>query len=194
MTQIQPYPARSTIEEFGSTLEIRVPPSGFGCVSAFILAWLSFWLFGGIMIAREMLGQFLPGYPGSLPLNGPPSTAGGTIFGLVWLGFWFLCAVLLSYFLLRTLFGHETIRVGDGLLTDEIEIFGFRRKREYSLTEVKFLGVRSQINQSSNGATTTTSLAFDYGARTVRICAGLDAAECRQIAERVGEKFPDVVR
>jgi hypothetical protein len=37
------------------------------------------------------------------------------------------------------------------------------------------------------------SIAFDYGARTIRFAAGLDEAEARALVERINERFPEVV-
>ena len=129
---------------------------------------------------------------------GPAFGAFAALFVGVWLGAWTLAGGFVSYILLKMTIGTDTIRIGDRRLTTETDILGYGPKREYVLSEVKRLRANSRATRHMSGDTMTqsgytsfqTSIAFDYGARTVRICTGLDPAEGRQIVERVGERFP----
>ena len=192
MSLIQPYPARSTVEDFGSSLEIRIPPRGIGVITIFMALWLVGWAFREFSAGAEILRIVFPGRFGSaFPMEPDPLPA--ALFMTVWLAMWTCGGAAAVYVLLRTTFGLETIRIGDGALTTQINIFGFGPQREYALSDVKALRANVRLVRNSNRTGFSSALAFDYGARTVRFAQGLDEAQGRQIVERVGARFPGIV-
>ena len=83
----------------------------------------------------------------------------------------------------------ETVSFSDDLIHLTELKFIFKTEREY--TRVHISRLRSlQIPESDQSISAAPSLAFDYGAKTIRFGRGIDEAEATQILERVIAKFP----
>jgi hypothetical protein len=108
----------------------------------------------------------------------------------VWLLFWTFGGAAAFLTLLWNLAGREIITLSSITLTERTEIFGLGRSRSYQISEIKSLRASSDASFGFHragrgalpfGAGTIGSLAFDYGARTIRMAPSLDEAEAKML-------------
>ena len=151
-------------------------------VLLFLCFWLVGWAFGEVTVARQLLS---------------PSEKAPDPFLYVWLVGWSLGGVFALVTILWQLAGKEIIAVSTGALVHRKEIFGLGRSWRYKISEVKnFRALEPEIVQSvgRSGGTVQGPIAFDYGARTIRIGASLDAAEGRMLVEKLAARLPRSLR
>jgi hypothetical protein len=114
------------------------------------------------------------------------ATVGSPVFGPVF-------ATLLWQFA-----GREMIALSSMTLTHRVEAFGLGRTRSYRASEIHEL--RASINgfggYGRSGRTGMPfavggagSLVFDYGARTIRMAAGLDEAEAKMLVKEFSTRL-----
>jgi hypothetical protein len=86
-------------------------------------------------------------------------------------------------------FGRERIRVtADELIHWREPIGG--TKRSYDLAHVRRLRTSPAIWTQGSGQPPPGAIAFDYGARTVRIGSGIDEAEALMLLQAIASRFP----
>jgi hypothetical protein len=163
-------------------LELIVPAKRNFFMMVFLLAWLTGWAFGEVTTIGELLsGNILSG-----------NTKGALTFLLFWLVGWTLgggCAVLVFLWMLA---GRERIALQPCLLAIRREIFGLGLTRDYDLAHVR--NVRVSAGAFDPFSWTTGArfwgiggglVAFDYGAKTVRVAASIDEPEAAQIVREL---------
>jgi hypothetical protein len=182
MVRIPPPGRRSTSRQTSDGLEICIPAKRNVFLLLFLSAWLVGWSFGEVMVLRELLfGE------GDAP----------DLFLAVWLTMWSLGGGFAIYAWLRMLAGRELVRLGGGVLAIRNEVLGVGRTKEYDLVHVKNLRVEpiALFSMDMSGALRFWGvgggpLAFDYGSKTVRLAAGLNDAEVRQVIQDLRDHHP----
>jgi hypothetical protein len=144
----------------------------------FLPVWLIGWLLGEVFALREVV-----------------SGKGPVPFLLVWLTMWTLGGGLAALSWLWMVAGKERLTVKPGVLVHRFELFSLHRTREYDLSEVRNLKVSPEsFNPWNMGAGFKMwgigggVVAFDYGAKTIRVAASVDEAEGRMIVGRIQQR------
>ena len=174
---------RSYVDDSPMGFTIVVPARKQWFSILFLLVWLGGWTMGEISALRVVFG---PGVPG-----------GPTAFLIFWLCGWTFGGLFVVYSLLWMLAGSERITVSSGALTIRKQVFGFGREKAFELGEISELRVnrdRGRSSRASGGLTLPDiggmgSVAFDYGAKTVRFAAGIDEAEAALIVNDLSSRY-----
>jgi hypothetical protein len=116
-----------------------------------------------------------------------------------WLAGWTLGGAFAIGAVLWQLDGREIITVNAVALTHRVEVFGFGRERTFRASDVKSLRsteFASSVftNQRAWFPPITGSgygpVAFDYGARTIRIASSLEEAEAKMLVQELSARLP----
>jgi hypothetical protein len=89
------------------------------------------------------------------------------------------------------LFGRERIEITDTLLTDWGAPLPWPRRRSYDVNHIRRLRAAGSTG-SDLWSLFTGVLTFDYGARTIRVGAGIDEAEAIMIIDVIARRFPQL--
>jgi hypothetical protein len=174
---------RSRVESSGGGLSIRIPSRRNVGVSIFIGIWLAFWIF-------SVVGMLPTMFIGLKNAHGtPPPLA----FMVVWTFFWALGGLFAFALFFWTVAGQEHVTVDADTFAVRREALGVGFTRRYAIASVRGLRV---VDDPSVGwafgfgrgdpfGLRSGSLAFDYGAKTIRFGSGIDAAEAKYIVSRV---------
>ena len=172
---------RATVSTQMGALEIVIPSKRNLFVTAFLMAWLGGWFFGEASAIQSLH-------------SGRPD-GGATGFLLFWLIGWTIGGIAVGTTVLWNLAGKEILVVGRGELVHRRVIGGLGRSKSYDLAHVRELRVSPYIaaslvqrNQSPFGFA-SGPIAFDYGAKTVRMGAGVEEAEAKQLVEMIKNRF-----
>jgi hypothetical protein len=181
MGRVAPAPSRVAIHREPGWVRAVARVRRNWLVGPFLLVWLCGWAFGEVAVIREL----------ALRARG-----GGFGFLLVWLAAWTVGGVLVSLQLLWSFAGREEIAVGPRTLSVRVVAGPLRRTREYDLASVQNVredhGFAGQLARAfrttypgSHGA-----IAFDYGARTVRIGTDLEGEDVQKVLAMLQEGLP----
>jgi hypothetical protein len=120
-------------------------------------------------------------------------------FLVLWLLGWTFCGCYVVLTILWQLFGQELIIVEPGQLTHRIQLLGIARNRAFASNQVTRLrAIDSTASERRRQAAWNSpffgravgTIAFDYGARTIRIAPSLDAAEGWQLIAKLKDLLP----
>jgi len=160
----------------GQTVRIRAAKQVFPLL--FLPIWLTLWTFGGIAAIHQLLTDFTP-------------------FVAVWLCGWAVGWVFAAGTIAWMMGGVETLRVVQGDLEIAMVCGPWSRRKLYQGALVRGLHPSIQTLDLSrfrvsgpffrqvNGA-----IQFSYGARSVRMAAGLDETEARLVVEHLLNRLP----
>ncbi|MEZ5979031.1 MAG: hypothetical protein R3F34_12515 [Planctomycetota bacterium] len=172
---------RSTFVETMDGVELVFPTRLRHFQFAFHTVWLAGWTLGGVMVGAQLLPRF----------TGPEGPDVSSAFLVVWLCAWLLgeCNVILG--LAWQLVGRERVVIDASrvLVRREIGILG--RSKAYELESVRDLRVSSDAARSRSSSlpwSQSGTIAFDYGAKTVRFGSDIDEAEARAIVGVLRER------
>lgn len=185
MMRVEPSKPRFTIQQIASGITVSAPARRNWFILLFLIAWLGGWTVGGATAIAEALR------PGEQQ-----------VFLLFWLAAWLLGEVYVLIIILWQLAGREELTFSSGNLIHRVAIGSLGRAREFSGSDIRHLRPSPQIALpwmdqmrwmppifgSGQGA-----IAFDYGAKTYRIGAGLDEAEGRLVLAEIQKRFPRMV-
>lgn len=185
MTKINPSVSRVTVTDGPGGLGLLIPPRRNWFIILFMAFWLCMWAVGEIMVPIQFLKGEIPGIT--------------VIFILAWLGVWTIGGALAIYLWLWNLMGRQIITMKGHTLTTRREIGGYGFDKEYDLTRVRDLRV-SAMGRSAwdySGILEFLGLggglvAFDYGAKTYRLGAGLDEAEAKFVVRKITDRYSNV--
>ena len=165
--RVTPPARKSQVESIGSASRVVIP-GRIRPVAVFLLVWLSFWTYGG-----------------AVALSNPTEI---DLFLAVWLVAWFCAEVFVLSVLLHMIGGKEILVMNSKQLSVRLEIFGMGFSREYDRRAITNL----RVPPNAPPGDLRGRIAFDYGAKTVRIARGIDEAEATMIlAElRCAEEVP----
>ena len=182
----KPFKAKSKVEEREDALVISIPTPKIWFTMIFVPIWLLGWLYGLVMVSGSLLSD------GAFGQN--------RAFLLVWLLFWLGGGLFLIFALFRMFFGREIVTITAADTQIRSELLGFGSSKLYDQQHIKMLRSSSgSISPFSLGANMVWygflpgSIAFDYGARTIRFAAGLDEAEAGALVTRISERFPEII-
>ncbi len=178
MAFIEPAKARAIVVEGSDGFELLIPNKRNWFAILFLSAWLCGWLMGEITVPSA----FFSG----------TGDMGGKAFIAVWLVMWTLGGGFAIFALLWMISGRERIYLGRGRLSIRREILGRGLLGEYDTSHLRNLRVspspynpfdfRSSFRMWGIGGGT---IAFDYGASTIRFGAGLDEGEAKSVTDRL---------
>ncbi|MCW5649007.1 MAG: hypothetical protein KIS62_04615 [Ramlibacter sp.] len=181
---IEPQSPRFTLETTEDGLRAIVPARRNLFVLLFMCVWLVGWAFGELQAIRELLS---------------PSEKTPQLFLMVWLAGWTLGGVFALGTVVWQFAGREVIIVGSADLQHRVEALGVGRTKTYRLSEVKNLRATDYstnpfINQAAYFPPVTGSgfgpVAFDYGARTMRLAPVLEEAEAKLLVSKLSSRLP----
>jgi hypothetical protein len=185
---IEPQSARFQVETTTDGLRIAIPARRNWFVILFLLAWLGGWTFGEISAAGELLH------------HGEKTPTGFLVF---WLAAWTLGGVFAVGAVLWQVAGREVVTANSSTLTHRIEIFGLGLSRSYRASEIKNLrATEYSVSPFSNQRAWFPPLygsgfgpvAFDYGARTIRLAPSLEEAEAKLLVHSLSSRLPHLLR
>ncbi|MDP6980015.1 MAG: hypothetical protein QF570_15660 [Myxococcota bacterium] len=142
----------------------------------FLSAWLVGWFFGEMSAIEQLTSESMDG--------------GGNAFLYFWLAAWTAGGVFAFGSVVWMAFGMERVLLTTTTLKVRREALGVGLSKEYALSQIENLRVSpnalsmsAQAHRMRGMRPGGGSIAFEYGAATVRFCAGVDEAEANSIVE-----------
>ncbi len=183
----QPYAGKAKIEEHTESILIRIPVTKNWIMLIFLPIWLCGWAFGLFMASRMFLSGTTEKFNSSSSFS--------MVFLAVWLIGWTVGGGYAIYTWLRMVFGIEILEFKNDMISIKQQLLTFKQNRDYNPEHIWRLRTipipaPSIFDNRQYWGQATQSLAFDYGARTIRFGNGIDEAEATQILEMVRQKFP----
>ena len=182
MTKINPSASRVTVTDGPGGLGLLIPPKRSWFIILFMGFWLCTWAVGEIMVPIQFLKGEIPGIT--------------VLFILAWLGAWTVGGALAIYLWLWNLMGRQIITMHGHTLTTRRDIGGYGFDKEYDLTQVRDLRVSAMGLKAWDYSGILEFLglggglvAFDYGAKTYRLGAGLDEAEAKLVVKKITDRY-----
>lgn len=181
--QVEPQAARFQTETTTNGFRAVIPARRHFFVILFLLAWLGGWSFGEVSAIRDL----------SQSGNETPSA-----FLAFWLTGWTLGGIVAMGTVLWQLAGREIITANSLELSHRVEIFGVGRTRTFRAPDVKSLRATEFVSNFSNQRAWLPSfigsgygpVAFDYGARTIRVAPSLEEAEAKMLVQKLAAWLP----
>jgi len=175
---VEPVPTmRSTITDEAGGLTIVMPGRRFLPFVLFLPLWLIGWAFGEFFAISTLV-------------SGKGGGSAPALFLGLWLTMWTIGGLVAMSLWMWMMFGRERLVVGSGRFVHSYELFGLTRPREYEVQSIRGLRAAPNLFDNARGFRSMTSgaITFDYGAKSVRIGAGLDEAEGRMIVQRIKDR------
>lgn len=178
MTYVPVAKPRFTVDSSQSGEPIRIRPRWPIFPTIFLTFWLSAWTFGGVMAISQLLQQF-------------------SIFLALWLCGWLAGWIFAAASLFWIFFGAEILSVqgSDLLILHQTPVWS--RRRLFEGTRIRHLKPSPQTPFAVRmnafigfGNSSSGSIQFDYGPRTVFAASGLDEAEARMIIDILKRRLP----
>lgn len=163
--QTPPLP-RSTFSEQPEGLRISIPPPRSPFLAIFFVFWFTFWTYGGLTFTYEF-------WHGSRR----------DLFTFLWLCFFWIFTPIVTHQLLFALIGYDVLMIRPDVITHRAELLGFARARSFSVPEMRNL--RFVPGSGSGKSRRASCIAFDYGAKTVRLAHEIEEAEGNMVIDRI---------
>jgi hypothetical protein len=171
---------RATVSTGADGLRIIIPSRKNVFVIVFLLVWLGGWFFGETSAIRSLVqrGTENQGFLAFWLLGW---TAGGAFAALAWL--WNLA-------------GREILELGSGKLVYQRAVGPLKLTKTYDLSHIKDMravplpgfmqGGRNGFNALG---LTGGPIAFDYGASTIHVGAGVEEAEAKSLVQTIRARY-----
>jgi len=182
VTKFVPVAAfRSRVESAGGGTEVTMPSRRNYVFAALQIVWLGFWVYALVAIVPPMFH--------TTGRNSPPM-----LFFVIWTVGWIAGGCFVFALFLWTIAGRERMTITPDGVSLRREAVGVGRTRHFELRAVKGLRVVDNAGNSVPFAgfgrgdpfgSRSGSLAFDYGAKTIRFGSGVDAAEAKYILSKI---------
>jgi hypothetical protein len=177
MSLVKVSTGRATVSPTFSPLAITIPARRHWFLMLFLPLWLCGWFMGETSAIHELV----------------KGDGGAGMFLVVWLTMWTVGGAIALLTLAWTIAGKEVLAVGSGLLTHRRQIGPIGITRAYDAHQVRDLRVtpvpEPRWGRSQNPFSITDGpIAFDYGAKTIRVGAGVDEAEAKSLVETLRER------
>jgi hypothetical protein len=176
MKKISPYKENASITPTRDGIEVSIPSKKNWFVIVFLLFWLGGWLMGEISVGKDIL-------------EGGKNQQGFMIF---WLAGWTVGGAFAITTWLWNVAGKEILHFSQSAMTYTRAIGKLKISHEYDLAHIKDLrvtpipsGFFGQRNNFEMLGLRGGPISFDYGAKTLRIGAGVDEAEAKKIVEEI---------
>jgi len=178
---IEPVPGmRTKVSDGPEGLSFIVPAPRQIFAMLFLPLWLTGWVFGEFFALRTLVTE-----------KGPAQA-----FLVIWLTGWTIGGAFAIFTWFWMLSGRERIVLKPGVLAHRYELFGLSVGREYDLSQARNLRVSPLPAFSGNGRGGLRTwglgggvMAFDYGAKTIRMGGSLDEAEGNMIVKKIQERY-----
>ena len=181
---VEPEPPRYALDVTAEGVRALIPARRSVFTLLFMCVWLCGWAFGEMHAIDELLSR---------------SEKTPVPFLMVWLAGWTLGGALALAGVAWQLAGREIISIGSTTLEHRVEAFGMGRTRSYRLSDVKHLRATDNAlsafgSQAAWLPPITGSgfgpIAFDYGARTIRLAPALEEAEAKLLVNGLASRLP----
>jgi len=182
MAKTQPSASRLLITDTTKDLRIVIPCGRSLFVICFLGFWICCWAVAEVMVPAQFLNNDAPSESMSLMV--------------AWLAVWTVGGAVAIYAWLWQVMGKEMVIVHGQTFTTRRDIGGFGFDKEYDLVQLRNLRTEP-VGFSPLNASAALQLwgigggviAFDYGARTYRLGAGLDEAEANQAVTAIKKRY-----
>jgi hypothetical protein len=177
---VKPGTPKALIRETSGGLEVSIPAPRNPVLLFFLPVWLVGWAFGWVSAFADLTAG-----KGVAP----------SLFLLPWLVFWTLGGVFAVVAFAWSAAGREVVTLGPSSLILSRRVLGLGRSREYDLTHVAQLRAtpqgydRSGMRAWGFGGGT---IAFDYGASTVRFGSALEEGEAGMVVRQLAQRRPSL--
>ncbi|MDH5507992.1 MAG: hypothetical protein OEZ02_12295 [Anaerolineae bacterium] len=196
---VQPTKPRHTLEDTGEGLRVVIPSRKrwyliiLQIVTLVVGIMFWFWIVDlTLMIGFGFSPRFVNVYSSVAPISS------GVLLGI------FLALIALAlqcgfmaYAILWQIVGQEIIEVNPKSLVSLRRVYSFGRSNEYLAQDIKGMRVSPFMPRLIDWkgsfyelGLTGGLIAFDYGARTIRIGGGIDEAEAKQILAAIVARYP----
>lgn len=175
-----PVPGRrSTVTEDTNGWQATMPAPRQPFAMLFLPLWLVGWGVGEFTVIRQLLHGVG---------HGPD------VFLAAWLAMWTLGGAFAIFIVLWMFAGRQRVVLRPDALVVRYGIAGLSRSWEYAIGNVTNLRVAPETMSPWIGSARSPAtfwgfgggpIAFDYGARTVRLGAGLDEAEAQELVQQM---------
>ncbi len=175
----KPYKNRAIIEETMSGVIITIPAKRNYFIMAFMIIWLTGWLFGGGTAISALFTSSEGGFQGFLT---------------IWLFAWVFALLAVLSTLLWYIMGKELITIDRGILTIKKAGAIFTRTKSYTIADTAnfrivatntdgIWGRRNAIAYNAPG-----TIVFDYGMKSKNFGMGIDEPEAIYLVNFLKEK------
>lgn len=182
MAKTQPSVSRVLITDTSKDLRIVIPCGRSLFVICFLGFWICCWAVAEIMVPAQFLNSDAPSESMSLMV--------------AWLAVWTVGGVVAIYAWLWQVMGKEMVIVHGQTFTTRRDIGGFGFDKEYNLVQLRNLRTEPVVFSPLNASAALQLwgigggvIAFDYGARTYRLGAGIDEAEANQAVTAIKKRY-----
>lgn len=183
--QMSPGTERFVVEPIPNGVQVSIPSRRNGFVILFLCLWLCGWFMGETTALLQLFGRHAK--------PGPPPA-----FLALWLTGWTAGGAFCLLTVLWQLAGREIIGVDMGHLVHQLQILGFRWRREYrgdQIRRLRAVDYTPGFNRQGSWMPPLIGqgvgpIAFDFGSRSVRIGQSLDEAEAPRILEMLSARLP----
>ena len=182
MAKTQPSASRILITDTSKDLRIVIPCGRSLFIILFLGFWICCWAVAEVMVPAQFLNGDAPSENMSLMV--------------VWLAVWTIGGMVAIYAWLWQMMGKEIVTVHGQTCTTRRDIGGFGFNKEYDLGQISNLRTEP-VGFSPLSVSSALQLwgigggviAFDYGARTYRLGAGLDDTEANQAVTAIKKRY-----
>lgn len=176
---VEPTQGRATLYDEGGNIKIIIPAKFNLFIVLFLLIWMGLWTIGETTVIHHA-------FSGQTP-------ARGQAFMVFWLCGWTLGGAFACLRILWMCFGREIVEADPSLLSLGKTLFSIGFPKQYRMQDIHNLRVTSTSGYYGYygyyGTYSRPSIAFDYGAKTVRLGYGIDEAEAAQIVKKLQDRF-----
>ncbi len=165
-------------------LQAIVPPKRSWFVIPFLTIWLCGWAFGEFQVIGQLLN---------------PSDKTSIGFLSLWLTGWTLGGIFALGTVLWQVAGREVITVNSSFLVHRVEALGLGRTRIYAADKIKALRATDYASGDFQNQQAMAPpffgpgigpVAFDYGAKTIRLAPSIDEAEAKVLVRELARGLP----
>ena len=183
MARVEPATPRAHAADTPRGYEIVIPARRHLFVVLFLSVWLCGWAVGWTAAASELFST--------------EEIVKVDLFLAFWLTLWTIGGVAAVFALFWSLAGRQVVTLGPATLTIAHRLARFGRSREYDLEHVSNLRV-SPLAYSADDVRARAwgfgggSIAFDYGAATVRFGGAVEDAEAQMLVDELVRRRPSL--
>jgi hypothetical protein len=192
---IQPFPSRYTATDQGGRLVITLPARRDWVTVVFLGIWSLVWLGVEVIVVGGVAAGIAAGPARGDPSIGLGEAAGVSLFALLWFTLWTAGGLFALYTWLWQITGREVIEVSREGIKLSRKVLGRGRAKTYLAEHIQDLRVSpspfaslATWRQSRQPFAMLGTLAFDYGARTIRF-ADTDEAEAKMILKEIQKRY-----
>ena len=165
-------------------LQAVIPPKRSWFAIPFLTLWLCGWAFGEFQVIEQLLS---------------PSEKTPVGFLALWLTGWTLGGIAVICTILWQLAGRELVTVSSSFLIHRVEALGLGRTRIYAAEKIKAFRATDFASgglQNQQGMIPPFfgpgigPVAFDYGAKTIRLAPSMDEAEAKVLVRELARGLP----